>query len=275
MNALEIEPHTVGAENFTSSFFYKQPVDGTKFSVRWQSQLPSTGFKEETETVVFDFQALDFPYSWEIGNLLISVKFNILNKDTQALPATEDTVTGINNMLHSLFKSVNLKINGEEITPSPEFYYYKAYLENLLTYSSTVKAGWLQSVGYSDDAPGKNLWHSADAEAYQNRTVFFRENLLETSPFSKEGAHLIGKLYHDLHTTDKGLPPHTRFQIELVRTSNDLFIEKFGALMPETKKFMVSIKSIQCFCPISNLSAKVANGKKYFFLYYKQFFFVL
>jgi len=125
MNAIQIEPNTVGVSNLVGSFFYKQPVDATKFMVRWQQILPSTGFKEQTETVVFDFPALDYPYSYEISDLLLSVKFNILKTD-DSLPATTDTVVGINNMLHSLFKTVILKLNGETITSNPDYYFYKA-----------------------------------------------------------------------------------------------------------------------------------------------------
>lgn len=156
MNAIQIEPNTTGAANLTSSFFHRQPVDGTKFQVRWQRVLPSTGFKEQTETVVFDFPALDFPYSYEISDLLLSVKFNILKSD-DTLPAKSDCVVGINNMLHSLFKTVTLKLNGEIVSSSPEFYYYKSYLENLMTFSMSAKKSWLQSSGYAEDLPGGQL----------------------------------------------------------------------------------------------------------------------
>lgn len=185
MNAIEVEPNTAGAANFTGLFFHKQPVDGTKYRVEWHQVLPATGFKEETETVVFNFPALDYPYSYEISDLLLSVKFNIY-KDDGTLPDKTESVCGINNMLHSLFSKVNLKINGEEITNSPEFYYYKAYLENLLTFNKDTKGTWLQSSGYSEDMYG-TLWHTNTNSGYINRTIHFRKQLHETGDFSQEG----------------------------------------------------------------------------------------
>jgi len=164
-------------------------VDASKFQVRWQQVLPSTGFKEQTETVVFDFPPLDYPYSYEISDLLLSVKFNILNTD-DTLPAKTDTVVGINNMLHSLFKTVNLKLNGESVTSSPDFYYLKSYLENLMTFERSVKTSWLQSSGYGEDNPGV-LWHATTGPGYQNRALHFRSKLLETSDWSKEGKNCI------------------------------------------------------------------------------------
>jgi hypothetical protein len=187
MNAIEIEPNTAGASNFTSSFFFKQPVDGTKYQVKWQQVLPSTGFKEQTENVVFEFPALDFPYSYEISDLLLSVKFQILKTD-DTLPATTDLVVGINNMLHSLFKSVTLLLNGETVSATPEFYYYKAYLENLMTFDKNVKSSWLQSSGYGEDLPGV-MWHSTNGSGYQTRALHFRKNLIESSQWSKDGKY--------------------------------------------------------------------------------------
>lgn len=183
--AIQIEANTSGAENFTSAFFFKQPVDGTKNKVCWHQFLPTTGFKEETETVVFNFPAMDFPHCYEISDLLISVKFNILTEDGK-LPKETDYVVGINNMLHSLFKTVTLKINGEIVSSSPEFYYYKAYLENLLTFSKNVKQSWLQSVGWGDDLEG-SMWHTHTSPGYQKRAMHFREGLIPSARFTDEG----------------------------------------------------------------------------------------
>lgn len=74
----------------------------------------------------------------------------------------------------------------------------------------------------------------------------------------------MGKLYHDLHSSNKGLPPNTRMQIELSRTSDDLFLEKFHATgsSPSTTQFKVSISDIKCYIPVSCLSEPVCRGKK-------------
>lgn len=94
-------------------------------------------------------------------------------------------------MLHSLFKTVVLKLNGEIITNAPEFYYYKAYLENLMTFDKPAKHSWLQSCGYSEDSFG-GTWHTATGTGYQYRALHFREKLLESSDWTTEGDLVLG-----------------------------------------------------------------------------------
>ena len=55
------------------------------------------------------------------------------------LPAAEK-VSVVNNIFNSLWSSINVRLNGTEITdPSSRWYSYKSYFENLLSYSSATK----------------------------------------------------------------------------------------------------------------------------------------
>ena len=54
----------------------------------------------------------------------------------------------VNNILHSLFSSVNVKLNNADVNPNSDYYPYKAYVANLLSYSDTAKSSWMQTFGW-------------------------------------------------------------------------------------------------------------------------------
>jgi hypothetical protein len=55
----------------------------------------------------------------------------------------------VNNLLHSLFSSLSVSLNGKAVTLHVTNYHYKAYLENLLNYGSNASGTHLIS----------NLWY--------------------------------------------------------------------------------------------------------------------
>ena len=50
--------------------------------------------------------------------------------------------------MHSLFSSCVLKLNDTYINPDNDLYQYKAYVSDLLSYSSLGKKTWMQSFGW-------------------------------------------------------------------------------------------------------------------------------
>merc|ERR1712055_197936 len=68
---------------------------------------------------------------------------------------TNKYVAPINNIFDSLWSSINIKLNGCEITdPSSKWYAYKAYFENHISYSSSCKENVLSYRGYYKDRAG-------------------------------------------------------------------------------------------------------------------------
>ena len=55
------------------------------------------------------------------------------------------TLVGLaNNLVHTLFKQINVRLNGTLISPQTDTYHYKAYIEALLNYD---RDAMLRSVG--------------------------------------------------------------------------------------------------------------------------------
>jgi hypothetical protein len=83
---------------------------------------------------------LDYYVLFHETYLRLKVQFKLKNK-TGGEVKNEDWsgVRPVNNLLHSLFKQVELIIGDEEIVKGPQTYPYKAYLESLLGFSESSK----------------------------------------------------------------------------------------------------------------------------------------
>ena len=64
-------------------------------------------------------------------------------------------VAPVNNFLHSLFRQVDVYLNGKQVTPAMGTYAYRSYIETLLNYDVSAKKSQLSSALYYKDTPGK------------------------------------------------------------------------------------------------------------------------
>ncbi len=64
-------------------------------------------------------------------------------------------IAPVNNFLHSLFRQVDVYLNGKQVTPAMGTYAYRAYLETLLNYDVSSKGSQLTSAMYYKDTAGQ------------------------------------------------------------------------------------------------------------------------
>ena len=56
-----------------------------------------------------------------------------------------DAVAPVNNLANSLFKQVEIKLNGNSVEPTNNGYAYKAYFSDLLNYGKDAKSSFLKN----------------------------------------------------------------------------------------------------------------------------------
>jgi len=151
-----------------------------------------------------------------------------------------------------MWEAVRLTINDKDITKSPGLYPYKAYISNLLTYDTWVKAEQLTVQGWYTDTAGHPL--VTGNSGFSLRNLLFRDNFDKTKPYRADGACFITRLHHDLISATTGLPPGTKISIELDRSSNEFVLLKEDS---DTEKYKLKLLSIQLFVPIAQLSQEV------------------
>ena len=83
-------------------------------------------------------------------NIQLYIRGKLTKADGTDLELT-DTSCVANNLLHSLFEQCNISVNGVMITHSADLYYYRAYLETLLSYGNEAAESHLTNAFWYRD----------------------------------------------------------------------------------------------------------------------------
>ena len=246
MDALESEINTRPASNFIENFFSKLPVDSRFNKVEFQRFVPVTGLSKNTTRIDFKLEKRDAPQCYLISKAIIEVTVSITKSDSSTLPEKAKSVASVNNSLHSLFSSVSMQINDQKITVAQEDYPYKTYVANLLTFSSDSKTSVLESQGWASDT--KRAMDVTSNTGFLLRNQFWRKDMSSSNDYRPEGCTFIGKLYHDLASCDKPLPPDTRVFFELIRSPDSFYLMCADG---DDEKYKAIITSCNLYVPVA------------------------
>jgi hypothetical protein len=249
-DAKEREVNTQPAVNYTDNFFNALPVDARFNKVELLKFEPTSGGVEDAPAIRFHLEKREAPQCYLISKTLLQLDLTITKADGASLPTTGLTVAGVNNTLHSLFSEVSTSINGQNISGSKLMYNYKAYLGTLLTFDSEVKNSTLQMQGWANDK-ARDMGATATNSGFSLRSQFMREDDIISNPYRADGCTFIGKLYHELHTCDKPLPPHTSVDFYFTREKSEFSLMSRA---DDSEKYKAVVKNIKIFVPVAWLS---------------------
>jgi hypothetical protein len=177
----------------------------------------------------------------------------VITKSDGNLPLKGTKVSTVNNLLHSMFESVRLTINDLPITSSPSCYGFKAYISDVLTYSTQVKSAQLASQGFYPDL-SEHMDPVDDKSGFTDRMCLFRKKYDETADYKSDGTTLFGRLMHDLVSCQTGLPPNTKVKFEL-DGADDSFV--ILSKKEDNEKYKLKILNIALHVPVAQLSSSV------------------
>jgi len=86
-----------------------------------------------------------------------------VKKDNNTNLLVADVMGLANNLAHTLFKQIDVRLNGMLISPQTDMYHLKAYLEAILNYDRDdgetllTPHGWYNCLGVPDDGDGDEL----------------------------------------------------------------------------------------------------------------------
>ena len=154
--------------------------------------------------------------------LYMKVKVDLVKTGTPNTVTPDEwlKVCPVNNFLHSLFKTVDLEINGKSITLNPQTYAYKAYLETALGYTRDAQRGYLAAQGYFIDDNKKE-------EISINQNFLIKPGSLPaTSSGQGISVDLMGKLCLDLAQQPKALLGGMKLKFTLHPNSSAFYLQK-------------------------------------------------
>ena len=82
-------------------------------------------------------------------------KITLKNEDSKLTGGGQANVAPVNNVLHSLFRQVDVYLNGKQVTPAMGTYAYRSYIETLLNYDVSAKQSQFSSALYYKDTAGE------------------------------------------------------------------------------------------------------------------------
>jgi hypothetical protein len=90
------------------------------------------------------------------------------------VPDDKNKVCCVNNLLHSLFNSLGIELNGRLVTPFEIHYHTKAIIEELLNYGSDATRTHVISNLFIPDTPGtdEKITAVAGNKGYESRLKF-------------------------------------------------------------------------------------------------------
>ena len=211
-----------------------------------QSSIEKEYYQDvSSDSTTADSRTLEFNISGSTGVCLdlaksyLKLKVKVTKADGTALAAAAEkdgkNVSVVNNMFHSLFSNIDVSLNDIYVTRSYSNYPYKAYLQNLLTYSINSKIkGFLKCEGWFTDESGK--YEDITSKAIAARRAWINGKTVE----------LGGTLKCDLFQQHKLLPSQINVKIRCVRSdSNFVLLDLFTKADNDPNKgvYKVTIES--------------------------------
>jgi hypothetical protein len=181
--------------------------------------------------------------------LYMKIKVNIKKTPTGNILETDwQKIAPVNNLLHSLFKQVDLEIEGKSITLAPQTYAYKAFFETFLGYTKDAKESFLTASGWYDDTGEK-------AAFSESRSKLIRPTTIDVDGDGKS-IELMGKLHLDLAFQPKALLGGTTIKLTLVPNEPSFYLwTKDDKVHPE-----VEFENASLFVHRSKVNFPVVEG---------------
>ena len=141
------ETNVIPSQNYVSSFFSKLPTDSRFIRVNYQQISPFTAIDKTSNKIEFIFDTLKSPMCYLLSDMLMSVTVVITQTDRTTLPIQTARVGPANCAVSSLFDTCVMKINDISVTEAGDFYAYRTYLSQLMTYPDAAKSSQMIAAG--------------------------------------------------------------------------------------------------------------------------------
>ena len=258
--------------NSAFNLFQAPPTDNSIHAYRMVTIQPTTTGINPMEFIV---PALDSFV--DLSRSYFTLELRLKKSDDGNLVANEK-LWPVNNLAHSIFKQIDLHLNGTLISPQSDTYHYKAYLENLINYDRTdgntvlKPAGWYNAIDSPPEWTANNIDTSSNSGAghsdYQNLPANHKAALAAMVAETVEYAGgktraLVFKPHLEVFYMGKAMVPGVEIKMKFHFNSPNLFLNgigKAGRLKEEVVKMRFHLCQLRLNETVyMNLAAKRHN----------------
>ena len=145
-----VHPFSKRCDKSEIDLFSVPPTQQSLERGRWIDYAPLSSVENTDSPINFLVTGTD-EYI-DLSKTILTVTGKIVKDNESVLDgASQTNVAPVNNFLHSLFKQVDVYLNGKQVTPAMGTYPYRAYIETLLNYDASAKESQFSSALYYKD----------------------------------------------------------------------------------------------------------------------------
>ena len=233
-----VHPFSKRCDKSEVDLFRVPPTQQSLERGRWIDYAPLSSVENANSAITFLIAGTD-EYI-DLPKTILTVTGKITKKDsTSKLDGNDQSnVAPVNNFLHSLFRQVDVYLNGKQVTPAMGTYAYRSYIETLLNYDVSAKQSQFSSALYYKDTPGqmdkvgalassKTLnYKKAATSADSSEELYVPESgnvgFAKRHQFIKNGNRFVlsGPIFSDIFMTDRLLLNMMDLKVVLNRSSD-------------------------------------------------------
>ena len=207
------------------ALFSRPPVNAAEDRVSWHEIRPSYMSNAEYSSINFSILGNSTQYV-KLSDTELYVRiaiqkedgtpYKVFDEDNKPLPLNQrETGTPIDFILHSMWSSVDIKMNNNLVSESGTNYMYKALMEALLTYDDSTKKIQLSNEGFTGDS-GDFTQINPDVPPYNHglkvRHKWFKDFAV---------VEFVGPLMADICNQDRLILPGVDIDIKLWPTRDE------------------------------------------------------
>ena len=150
-----VHPYSKRCEKSEIDLFSIPPTQLSLEKKRWIDYRPISSVRNDDSAITYLISGTDEYIDLSKTILVVEGKVTAADGETHLSGGGQANVAPVNNFLHSLFKQVDVYLNGKQVTPAMGTYAYRSYIETLLNYDVSAKKSQLSSALYYKDTPGE------------------------------------------------------------------------------------------------------------------------
>ena len=245
-----VHPFSKRCDKSEVDLFRVPPTQQSLERGRWIDYAPISSVQNPDNAITFLIAGTN-EYV-DLSKTILTVTGNIMKKDgtTKLDGGGQSNVAPVNNFLHSLFRQVDVYLNGKQVTPAMGTYAYRSYIETLLNYDVSAKQSQFSSALYYKDTAGemdsngslpstetlnyRTAFTSPDTE--QNASVKYsspgtgNQGFAQRQKFITSGNQFVlsGPIFSDIFMTDRLLLNMMDLKVVLNRSTDSFSLMEIG-----------------------------------------------
>ena len=232
-----VHPFSKRCDKSEVDLFRVPPTQQSLERGRWIDYAPLSSVENANSAITFLIAGTD-EYI-DLSKTILTVTGKITKKGgTSKLDGNDQSnVAPVNNFLHSLFRQVDVYLNGKQVTPAMGTYAYRSYIETLLNYDVSAKQSQFSSALYYKDTAGqmekvgalassKTLSYKNTSDQNASDKLYVPESgnvgFAKRHQFIKNGNRFVlsGPIFSDIFMTDRLLLNMMDLKVVLNRSSD-------------------------------------------------------